>query len=232
MPHRNPDSSAAVSSQSSTNPKLCSPKNAHCRSSKGKKTGAVGFFFFFLIEAGILSPSLLCTTWVQLRRLRPLVAPVSSSAPGWDDCPALIPALIIFKAAGFISHSCRRQWHRSSPRKQLFRLLPLLMRWAETATMDVSTAWTPLKHLASWSDLNLLQTFCTAQSRNGWCLENFPRHWLTWPNSQSLVKFGICQSQHRHLGLLKNTLSISKFLALVDQHTSNELVQGVTPPST
>lgn len=166
MPHRNPDSSAAVSSQSSTNPKLCSPKNAHCRSSKGKKTGAVGFFFFFLIEAGILSPSLLCTTWVQLRRLRPLVAPVSSSAPGWDNCPALIPALIIFKAAGFISHSCRRQWHRSSPRKQLFRLLPLLMRWAETATMDVSAAWTPLKHLASRSDLNLLQTFCTAQSHN------------------------------------------------------------------
>lgn len=27
------------------------------------------------------------------------MAPVSSSAPGRDDCPALIPALIIFKAA-------------------------------------------------------------------------------------------------------------------------------------
>lgn len=57
---------------------------------------------FCLIEVGILSPSpgLLCTTWVQLRWLRPLVAPVSSSAPGRGDCPALIPALIIFKAAG------------------------------------------------------------------------------------------------------------------------------------
>ncbi len=58
--------------------------------------------FFCLIEVGILSPSLglLCTTRVQLQWLRPLVAPVSSSAPGRGDCPALIPTLIIFKAAG------------------------------------------------------------------------------------------------------------------------------------
>lgn len=35
---------------------------------------------------------------MQLQWLRPLVAPVSSSAPGRGDCPALIPALIIFKA--------------------------------------------------------------------------------------------------------------------------------------
>lgn len=50
------------------------------------------------------------------------MAPVSSSAPGRGDCPALIPTLIIFKAVGFISHSCRRQWRYSSPRKQLFWL--------------------------------------------------------------------------------------------------------------
>lgn len=58
--------------------------------------------FFCLIKVCIPSPSpgLLCTTWVQLQWLRPLVAPVSSSAPGRGDCPALIPALIIFKAAG------------------------------------------------------------------------------------------------------------------------------------
>lgn len=56
--------------------------------------------FFCLIEVGILSSSLLCATWVQLQWLRPLVAPVSSSAPGREDCPDLIPVLIIFKAAG------------------------------------------------------------------------------------------------------------------------------------
>lgn len=45
--------------------------------------------FLCLIKVGILSPSLLCATWVQLQWLRPLVAPVSSSAPGpgWLPCP-------------------------------------------------------------------------------------------------------------------------------------------------
>lgn len=52
------------------------------------------------MEVSILSAGLLCNTWVKLQRLRPLVAPVSSSAPGRGDGPALIPVLIILNAAG------------------------------------------------------------------------------------------------------------------------------------
>lgn len=64
--------------------------------------------FFCLIEVGILSPSpgLLCTTRVQLQWLRPLVAPVSSSAPGRGDCPAsLDPRANYFQSSRDLYHT-------------------------------------------------------------------------------------------------------------------------------
>lgn len=64
--------------------------------------------FFCLIETGILSYSLdlLCAMRVQLQWLRPLVAPVSSSAPGRGDCPAsLDPFANYFQSSWDLYHS-------------------------------------------------------------------------------------------------------------------------------
>lgn len=73
-----------------------------------RKKGCLWGSFFCLIEVGILSPSLglLCTTRVQLHWLRPLVAPVSSSAPGRGDCPgSLDPCANYFQSSQDLYHT-------------------------------------------------------------------------------------------------------------------------------
>lgn len=82
------------------------------------------------------------TTWEQLPRFRPLVAPVSSSAPGEEDCPELIPALIIFKAAGIYIALTQAPVARQLPRDAAF---PSFRRWAEIATTDFSR-----RHRSIW----------------------------------------------------------------------------------
>lgn len=86
--------------------------------------------------------SLLATTWEQLPWFRPLVTPVSSSAPGSKDCPELIPALIIFKAAGiYITHT-QAPVALQLPREAAFSSLT---RCAEIATTDSSR-----RHRSIW----------------------------------------------------------------------------------
>lgn len=65
-------------------------------------------FFICLIEVGILFPNLVlvCTAWVELQWLRPLVAPVSSSAPGRGDCLAsLDPCTNYFQSSRDLYHT-------------------------------------------------------------------------------------------------------------------------------
>lgn len=97
-----------------------------------------GGSFLCLIEVGILSSSLFCATWVQLQWLRPLVAPVSSSAPGREDCPALIPVLIIFKAAGIYITLMQAPVALQHPQEAAFLAFSSIAWWAEIATMDVN----------------------------------------------------------------------------------------------
>lgn len=64
--------------------------------------------FFCLIDVGILSPNLvlLCTEWGELQWLRPLVAPVSSSAPDRGDCLAsLDPCTNYFQSSQDLYHT-------------------------------------------------------------------------------------------------------------------------------
>lgn len=86
--------------------------------------------------------SLLATTWEQLPWFRPLVTPVSSSAPGSEDCPELIHALIIFKAAGIYITLTQAPVALQLPREAAF---PSITRWAEIATTDSSR-----RHRSIW----------------------------------------------------------------------------------
>lgn len=85
-------------------PKMC---NAEAQKGERELPDQWGSFFR-LIESGILSPCLdmLCTTRVQLQWLRPLVAPVSSSAPGRGDCSTgLDPCANYFQSSWDLYHS-------------------------------------------------------------------------------------------------------------------------------
>lgn len=75
-----------------------------------------------------------------------------------DDCPALIPALIIFKAAGIYITLTQAPVALQLPQEAAFLAFPSVAWWVEIATMDVSSTWTPEKHLASWLELDVSQT--------------------------------------------------------------------------
>lgn len=107
--------------------------------------------------------SQLATTWEQLPWFRPLVTPVSSSAPGYEDCPKLIPALIIFKAAGIYITLTQAPVVLQLPREAAF---PSVTRWADIATTNSS------RH-----HRNIWPTGCS------WTLSKFvffSLHWKYW----------------------------------------------------
>ncbi|KAK2822529.1 hypothetical protein Q5P01_022594 [Channa striata] len=90
IPPVKPNSPATVSSQTHSDPTLSSlpqSRDVYYRRTKQERKESrltSGAHSFCRTEVSILSPNLvlLCTAWVQLHWLRPLVAPVSSSAPG------------------------------------------------------------------------------------------------------------------------------------------------------
>ena len=113
IPPVKPNSPAAFSSKTHINPtpsSLPQYETVSCRSAKQKELQLPDRWgsFLCLIEFGIpsLGPDLLCATRVQLRRLRPLVAPVSSPAPNREDCPASFdPCANYFQSSQDLYHT-------------------------------------------------------------------------------------------------------------------------------
>lgn len=68
------------------------------------------------------------------------MAPVSSSAPGWEDYPALIPVLIILKAAGIYITLLQAPGALQLPWEEAFLTFPLIAWWAAIATSNSSKA--------------------------------------------------------------------------------------------
>lgn len=82
------------------------------------------------------SLDLICRTWVQLKQLRPLVAPVSSSAPCWGDClTTLDPRINYFQSSWDLYHHHAGACGTAAPLGCRLALVPcekrlLLWTWA------------------------------------------------------------------------------------------------------